>query len=207
MSSHHIVRDEQEPALIILDLNDQLDVLYALLEWAPTVVVTELALERYLSLGHKLDMALVSNTQLDYWTEQLNAQQPIQIHVLNPEDFLLESIARLKALNHRAINILTDVENRQAIIKILLQNPLEVDLVIFTAHSKTIINRKKVFSKWLVAGVDWSIEPVHENTRIKVSGTTSIDSPLQEEMTFKTSANGMLVLEVNQSPTLITFFE
>lgn len=42
MSSHHIVREKQEPALLIMDLNGFNDEhLGQLLEWNPTVLVNE----------------------------------------------------------------------------------------------------------------------------------------------------------------------
>lgn len=59
MSSHHIVRDDQEPALIIangLACNNEL--LGQLLEWSPLVIVLDAAIERVLELGIKVDVLL-----------------------------------------------------------------------------------------------------------------------------------------------------
>ena len=59
MSSHHIVREGQEPALIIA--NGQacsMDLLNQLLEWSPFIVVLDGALSRVLELGIKFDVAL-----------------------------------------------------------------------------------------------------------------------------------------------------
>ena len=42
MSSHHIVREKQEPALLVLGLNNfSTELLGQLLEWNPTVITTE----------------------------------------------------------------------------------------------------------------------------------------------------------------------
>ena len=52
MSSHHIVRDDQEPALIIANgasCNNEL--LGQLLEWSPLVVVLDSAIERVINLN------------------------------------------------------------------------------------------------------------------------------------------------------------
>ena len=47
MSSHHIVRDDQEPALIIANgAVCQPELLGQLLEWSPLVVVLDSAMER-----------------------------------------------------------------------------------------------------------------------------------------------------------------
>ena len=59
MSSHHIVRDDQEPALIIANgasCNEEL--LGQLLEWSPLVIVLDSAMERVLDLGIKVDVLL-----------------------------------------------------------------------------------------------------------------------------------------------------
>jgi len=59
MSSHHIIRDKQEPALIIANGEAcSLDLVEQLLEWSPTVVVLDGALERVISLGIKVDVWL-----------------------------------------------------------------------------------------------------------------------------------------------------
>ena len=59
MSSHHIIRDKQEPALIIANGEEcSMDLLEQLLEWSPTVVVLDGAIERVISLGIKVDVWL-----------------------------------------------------------------------------------------------------------------------------------------------------
>ena len=59
MSSHHIDRDDQEPALIIANgaaCSEEL--LGQLLEWSPLVIVLDSAIERVLELGIKVDVLL-----------------------------------------------------------------------------------------------------------------------------------------------------
>jgi thiamine pyrophosphokinase len=59
MSSHHIVKDNQEPALVIADGEAcSSDLLGQLLEWSPHVVVLDGALERVKRLGVKVDVVL-----------------------------------------------------------------------------------------------------------------------------------------------------
>ena len=59
MSSHHIVRDDQEPALIIANgaaCSEEL--IGQLLEWSPLVIVLDSAIKRVLELGIKVDVLL-----------------------------------------------------------------------------------------------------------------------------------------------------
>jgi len=59
MSSHHIVRDDQEPALIIANGEAcSYELLGQLLEWSPFVIVLDSAMERALELGIKVDVLL-----------------------------------------------------------------------------------------------------------------------------------------------------
>ena len=59
MSSHHIVRDTQEPALIIANGEAcSRELLDQLLEWNPVVMVLDGALPRVLELGIKIDIVL-----------------------------------------------------------------------------------------------------------------------------------------------------
>lgn len=61
MSSHHIVREKQEPALFIREL-DHFDEEYLgqLLEWSPTLIVSAGAYEKVVSLGLKVDVVTSS---------------------------------------------------------------------------------------------------------------------------------------------------
>lgn len=59
MSSHHIVRDKQEPALLIANGEScQPELLGQLLEWSPVVVVLDRAIWRVFELGIKVDVLL-----------------------------------------------------------------------------------------------------------------------------------------------------
>ena len=56
MSSHHIVRDEQEPALLIDDASViHFEFVELLLEWSPRVMVTSNAIDEVLNWGVKID--------------------------------------------------------------------------------------------------------------------------------------------------------
>lgn len=59
MSSHHIVRDDQEPALIIANGEAcSAELFHQLLEWNPMVIVLDSAISRVLELGIKVDVLI-----------------------------------------------------------------------------------------------------------------------------------------------------
>ena len=78
MSSHHIVRDEQEPALLIDDpFALQLDFIELLLEWSPTVVVTANALDEVLHWGIKIDVVIAHISDVKRIKPRIQDQRPI----------------------------------------------------------------------------------------------------------------------------------
>jgi thiamine pyrophosphokinase len=59
LSSHHIVKENQEPALIIANGEScSFELLGQLLEWSPKVIVLDNAIERVLKLGIKADVVI-----------------------------------------------------------------------------------------------------------------------------------------------------
>ncbi|HBK84253.1 MAG TPA: thiamine diphosphokinase, partial [Flavobacterium sp.] len=80
MSSHHIVRDDQEPALIIANgAACSTELIGQLLEWSPLVIVLDAAIERVLELGIKVDVLLGDfdrGFNASYYQE---SQYPIEI--------------------------------------------------------------------------------------------------------------------------------
>jgi thiamine pyrophosphokinase len=59
MSSHHIVREKQEPALLVLGLNNfSEELLGQLLEWSPTVITTPLVAEQINIYEIKIDIII-----------------------------------------------------------------------------------------------------------------------------------------------------
>ena len=92
MSSHHIVRDDQAPALIIANgASCNPDLLGQLLEWSPLVIVLDSAMERVMKLDIKVDVLLGDfdrNFDPEYYREK---QYPIEIvHTPNQDKTDLE---------------------------------------------------------------------------------------------------------------------
>ena len=124
MSSHHIVRDEQEPALLILDLMSGPESWFGeLLEWAPTIMVASGQLEKVLSYGFKLDMVLCGEGELAGLKQGLTHQAPLQfITTTHNENRLNVALHYLVASGYGSVNIvspfpslrdtnLSDIEN------------------------------------------------------------------------------------------------
>lgn len=174
MSSHHIVRDDQEPALIIANGERcSSELLGQLLEWSPLVVVLDSAMHRVNELGIKVDV-LIGDFDHGFEPESFkDVQYPLEIvHVEEQDSSDLEKAfmylvergipsanvvwATGKRMDHTITNLTSLVK---------FQDKLKV--VILDDHSKVFL-LPKVFKKWYPAKSIISLIPIG-----KVNGITS----------------------------------
>jgi len=174
MSSHHIVRDDQEPALIIANgASCHEELLGQLLEWSPLVIVLDSAIERVMDLNIKVDVVLGDFDRGFNPHEFLKSQYPIEIvHTPDQEktdlekafDYLIErkipAVNVVWATGKRADHTITNLTN-------IIRYRNQLKIVIHDDHSKVFVLPKK-FKKWYPANTKISLIPVG-----KVTGITS----------------------------------
>lgn len=199
MSSHHIVRDDQEPALIIANGEaSSIELLGQLLEWSPLVIVLDAAIERVLELGIKVDVLLGDfdrNFDSNYYKEK---QYPIEIvHAPNQDKTDLEkAFDYLIEKGHKAVNVIWATGKRadhtitNLTTIVAYRNLLKI--VILDDHSKVYL-LPLVFEKWYTANTILSLIPIG-----KVSGITTqnLYYPLTNEeltMGYRTGSSNHVV--------------
>jgi thiamine pyrophosphokinase len=185
MSSHHIVRDDQEPALIIANgASCNPELVGQLLEWSPLVVVLDSAMVRVMEMDIKVDVLLGdfdADFDADFYKEK---QFPIEIiHTPDQEktdlekafDYLIErkipAVNVIWATGKRADHTITNLTN---IVK--YRNVLKI--VILDDHSKIFLLPNK-FEKWYTKNSIISLIPVGKVTGIT---TQNLFYPLQNEV-------------------------
>ena len=100
MSSHHIVREKQEPALYIHDFNDfDEEYLGQILEWSPTLIVAANQYEKAISLGLKIDVLFGND-------ETLITQENTKF-VFSTTNHLQTVVKYLIAEKYPAVNIIS----------------------------------------------------------------------------------------------------
>jgi thiamine pyrophosphokinase len=141
MSSHHIVREKQEPALLVLGVDHfPEELLGQLLEWSPTVIATLHTAEKLDTFGIKVDW-VISN-------EDNGLLQSDTKLLPNGDDMPTAAALRyLIAHNYPAVNIVTDVLDVDDYVEYAGQ----INLVIFHGNQK-IYTVNSGFSKWKPAG-------------------------------------------------------
>jgi len=173
MSSHHIVRDDQEPALIIANGEScSIELLNQLLEWSPLVVVLDSAIERVIDLGIKVDVLIGDFDRGFNYKYYKDLQYPIEIvKDDNQENYDIDkAILYLINRNIPAANIVWATGKRMdhtlTNITNLVRYQDKIKLVMLDDYSK-ITPLPKKFTKWYPAKSIISLIPLGTVKSIK----------------------------------------
>lgn len=176
MSSHHIIREKQEPALIIA--NGQMcsmEILNQLLEWTPTVVVLDGALEHVYRLGVKVDVWLgdfdreIVLDEMDFSTYPMK-----RVFTPNQDKTDLEkAFEYLLEEGHSAVNVVWATGKRMDHtlnnFHSMVRYADRLKIVMIDDYS-LMYPLPKVFEKWYPAKTPLSIMPLGEAYQVKSSG-------------------------------------
>lgn len=203
MSSHHIVRDEQEPALILHKIgNFPRPVLHALLEWSPTVIGCEPVINKFTSLGHKLDVALVGLQNFSDWQEDLVVQQPITILAVSEENHLMSGLTMLYQDGHKSVNVVTEESSLMGQMP-LFSHWIEVlDIVVYTETKRMLIVRAGTFHKWLPNATSLNLVCLAGECNWRISGS-HIETSTSKELILSTQKEGVLTVACDSPPFLV----
>lgn len=176
MSSHHFVKEGQEPALFILDAFS-FDHAAPLLEWSPLVIVADHAVGSVLLWGIKIDVVLQQEYVLEDLQDILIDQAPVQIIQCGSVSILRKGLEFLIEGNYRAVNMLTHVNedffNQAESFSGTLQ------LVAFTENEKYSLIYSGKFEKWM-----------EEGSKVKILQTSG--GPFQVKGLLKTGAEWLV---------------
>lgn len=178
MSSHHIVREKQEPALLVLSTQHFSDELFGqLLEWSPTIIATALMAEKLHSEGIKVDWILTN--------EQPDFQSDAKILPIGDGPQIKAAMDFLTGNGYPSVNIVTDEANLtdyQGYVNL-------INLVIFAGNNK-IYPVRSGFAKWKPAGE--VVDILTQASDLQPDGLEKV-GPNQ----YQTIADGMFTLRFN----------
>lgn len=179
MSSHHIVRENQEPALLIQDFQAlRSDELGQLLEWSPTVIVDAYNLDFLVSEEIKVDFIFCSES-LDL------RQEHTRILPVEAGSFIHSALTHLVAQSYSAVNILcSDID------PLLVGFASDINIVAFCKRKKYVFV-KEYYEKWKPKGEKIYLESNSIATRHGLV-------PLEDNV-FETQKDGFFQLTFNSS--------
>ena len=150
MSSHHFVKEGQEPALFILDPLG-FEVAAPLLEWAPLVLVSERAIEDVLLWSIKIDVVLAEEQNVNDLSNTLASQAPVTIlsHARN-ESPLINALHFLIQKKQSAVNIFSTNANDTFSLAEKFAERIQINVMDGTLRWSAVASGH--IEKWMVAG-------------------------------------------------------
>jgi len=184
VSSHHIVREKQEPALLVLGLDTfPAEMLGQLLEWNPTVITTKETAQHLIDFGIKIDWVITDNPHS-------HIQSDVKFMPVGNDTPAEAALKYLVTHNYPAVNVICD----DLQLKDFLFFADKINLVIFHSDQK-IYPVHSGFSKWKPAGD--KIEILTHPHEVRYSGL----DPLGNHQ-FTTTQDGFFSLRFDEPPFL-----
>ena len=205
MSSHHFVREGQEPALLILQYTGfSYEYLGHLLEWAPTVISCGRALADVLALGIKTDWALYAPTDEASYEKALGEQEPVRRIVLGEHEFLGTALRLLREEQCGAVNIVTTEDQLYEVAQQALVHASGMRVVVYTPNYRTSLMLGPTFRKWLPAGSHIRIGVLSEPAHFASRGFDNDGQMGQDGMILRVAQTGMVEVTCFGSPFLVS---
>lgn len=161
MSSHHFVREGQEPALLIIEPLS-LELIEPLLEWAPVILVLDSAIDEVIKWKIKIDVVIANGNFDTSMDEKLTDQGPVKIiHSISTGDVVRATVDFLMSERHTAVNLIVNATT--AVYDQWLEKIDVLDIVILTAEMKWSAIASG-FEKWFPEGILVFIRSSHEES-------------------------------------------
>lgn len=187
MSSHHIVREKQEPALLVLSLTGfDAEHLGQLLEWSPTVIATPDTIWQLLAEDIHVDWLLTESNE--------NPTTQTDLHLISskPGQWMADGMGELISKSYPAVNVITD--------DLLIENYLpyleQLTIVIYCQQQKAYAI-KSGFEKWKPAGT--IIKLMQLPVKLAVENLSRLD-----ENTYEVTSDGFIKLIFNDTTIMIS---
>ncbi|MEM9390712.1 MAG: hypothetical protein AAGA02_09565 [Bacteroidota bacterium] len=189
MSSHHIVRDEQEPALLILFISDiKNSIIDDLLEWSPTVILPDILINDVLNRGFRFDIILCEQAKENQLRKSLGAYFPLRFLTAPPDLWLDRTVDCLIESGQSILNVVTDKFDEKFTTKEYLSN---FKVVIYDTHFKWYRVRNQ-FKKWFPKGQEIRIV----GSNFEISGQVLNDQNL--ENSYITLDSGVVLISCSK---------
>ena len=148
MSSHHFVKEGQEPALLILETMAFKHV-GPLLEWVPLVIITDAILDDVLKWGIKIDVVIQRETAQGALEKKVEDQFPLQILSCKNDNVVSTGLQFLIQNKVTSVNVLSG-SNEEILEKMLEFSPY-IQIGMF-GDKKWFLVRTGKLEKWMPAG-------------------------------------------------------
>jgi len=183
MSSHHFVKEGQEPALFILD-NIPFHYAEPLLEWVPLVMVADRALENVLHWGIKIDIVLQDKYPVEVLADLVQDQGPIQTLLSNKDHIVKTGLQYLDQNGYDAVNLLSIP--REETFQEVEKSVHKLQVGIYTKQEKWSLIPTGKFEKWM---------PAEATLSIRSASSVQTTGIIKKEKSWVTRGVGIVTIE------------
>ena len=187
MSSHHFVKEGQEPALLILDAL-KFDVVGPLLEWAPLVLVGQPALDDVLLWNIKIDVVLAKEINVKDLSSRLAGQAPLTILSHTSDEVpLINALHFLIQKKQNAVNIFSAHADEAIAMAEKFADHLQINIIDGSTKWSAIASGH--IEKWMAAGTMVFLKKSKRQQSIDLKGLKKLNDH------YECLADGMVRLE------------
>jgi thiamine pyrophosphokinase len=179
MSSHHVIRDEQEPPVLIFQLNENWQEVVELLGWSPLVLINPDLKDFFDSQQTKFDAFLINQEEND---------------VVSGKDLVYKSaniavslLSWLEKKKFTALNIFSTYNLMRSMFDELIHLGLSIPFVFFTEQGKFNMVPAHKFKKWYPKG--------HEVTILN-EDIVKLDNLKRQEDCFQVENDGFIQISI-----------
>lgn len=168
MSSHHFVKEGQEPALVILDALP-FDTVGPLLEWAPLVMVAQRAIDDIMLWNIKIDVVLAEEKDAQELSRRMADQLPLTIlaHSSN-ESPIVNAFHYLIRKKQKDVNVFSlNLDEAIAVAEGFSQ---KLQISVMDGTSKWSLVAGGHFEKWVTAKTSIFLRKTRKDQSIDLVG-------------------------------------
>ena len=186
MSSHHIVRDEQEPAIVITEMKKPYwSVITQLLGWIPTVIVAQECIDEVISMGIKVDVVICDEEDQVSLKEKLSDQQPLKFIIRQKQHELTLAVDYLCKKGYKGVNIFGQFDAEKSLV-------INKDIIAIWYDTKYryLLSKHGQFQKWMVGNHSFSVLGTLHNQSFD---TINADKSANEDV-FTCATDGKVIV-------------
>jgi hypothetical protein len=180
MSSHHFVKDGQEPALFILD-SISFRYVESLLEWVPLIMVAEPVLEQVLQWRIKIDVVIQKDLGFETLEDLVEDQGPVQILRSGSKGVVASGLWHLIQNGYEAVNLLS--QPTEDILQEVEGAAGKLQVGIYTELEKWSLITSGKFEKWM---------PAESTLQIKNGSSLEAEGVVQQGSYWETVGAGIV---------------
>lgn len=186
MSSHHIIRDEQEPPIFVFQINDNWQELSEILGWSPILLISPSLKENFELRQTKIDGYLIEKNSGTVIGEK---------DLVYVDNQLIESLLNwISTKKCTALNIFCNDDMMMDLFQKLNKKPLSIPFIFFTEKGKYILKPNSKFKKWYPE--KFKIDIINNDVK-------SVENLVQNQEGFSVEKAGFARIEVEGELILI----